>query len=310
MSTLKIGIIGLGDIAVKAYLPVMSRKKVEIHLYTRRDDTLVELALQYRFPHRHESLDSLIASGIVAAFVHVATAAHEAVVRQLLEHNIHVYVDKPVTYDYTSTERLVALAESKRLILMAGFNRRFAPAYTKLKMLDQVNMVIMQKNRRSLPGDVRTFVFDDFIHVIDTLLFLLPGESTNTTITGRISDGQLCHVLIQRQLPMGVTAIGIMNRDSGTVEESVEVFTPEEKWVVRDVFETTVYRDGHATRQKTGDWDSTLHKRGFEQITDSFLQAVSSGQSSAALARDILRTHQLCEQVVSELSHFPYNHNG
>lgn len=304
MSALKIGIIGLGDIAVKAYLPVMSRKKVEIHLHTRHNATLEALALQYRFQHRHQSLDSLIASGIVAAFVHAATAAHEAVVRQLLEHNIHVYVDKPVTYDYTSTEKLVALAESKRLILMAGFNRRFTPAYSKLKTLDGVNMVIMQKNRRSLPGDVRTFVFDDFIHVIDTLLFLLPEETANTTITGRISDGQLCHVTIQRQLPTGITAIGIMNRDSGTVEESVEVFTPEEKWVVRDVVETSVYRNGHATRQKTGDWESTLHKRGFEQITDHFLEAVSAGKSPAALSRDILRTHQLCEQVVAELSHF------
>lgn len=298
---MKVGIIGLGDIATKAYLPVMGRKRLEIHLYTRNENTLQELSAQYRFQHRHASLESIMDSGIQAAFVHTATASHDDIVEQLLDRGIHVYVDKPVTYNYSSTARLVALAQQKKVMLMAGFNRRFAPAYVPLRRLKDINMIVMQKNRKSLPGDIRTFIFDDFIHVIDTLLFLFPDTPGKISVTGRKSEGLLYHVVVQFQAANGTTAIGIMNRDSGTVEESLEVFTSSEKWVVNNLIDTTVLKDSHALRHRVGDWESTLSKRGFEQITAYFLQAVATGQWPAEVQKNLLRTHQVCEQIVAAL---------
>lgn len=42
---LKIGVIGLGDIAKKAYLPVFSGiSNVEFHLYTRNAEKLTEIS--------------------------------------------------------------------------------------------------------------------------------------------------------------------------------------------------------------------------------------------------------------------------
>lgn len=298
---MKVGIIGLGDIATKAYLPVMGRKHLDTHVYTRDEHKLQELSAQYRFQHRHESLESIMDSGIHAAFVHTATASHEVIVEQLLERKIHVYVDKPVTYDYPSTARLVALAEQKNVMLMAGFNRRFAPAYSALSQLKYINMIVMQKNRKSLPGDIRGFVFDDFIHVIDTLLFLFPEREGKISVTGRKSEGLLYHVVVQLHAANGTTAIGIMNRDSGTVQESLEVFTSSEKWVVNNLIDTTVLKDSHALHHRVGDWESTLSKRGFEQITAYFLQAAASGQWPAKMQTDLLLTHRICENIVDLL---------
>src|SRR5258706_15773133 len=258
---LKIGIIGLGDIAQKAYLPVISKKNVDIHLYTRNAETLLRLGEQYRIKNRHTSLESLINSGITGALVHAPTAAHENLVEQLLTHNIHVYVDKPITYDYSSSEKLVALAENKRLLLTVGFNRRYAPAYQKLKQLPNPNMIIMQKNRRALPGDVRTFIFDDFIHVIDTLLYLFPYPIEKLFVTGKKREGKLYHVVVQFTSPDGDTAIGIMNRDSGTVEERLEVFTSGEKRVVYNFSDVVVYQDKNETRLGSNNWETTLHRR-------------------------------------------------
>ena len=298
---LKIGIIGLGEIATKAYLPVMSGKDLEVHLFTRDENKLKELASLYRFHNSHDSLASLINSGIKAAFVHSSTSSHFSIVQQLLQSNIHVYVDKPVTYDYGSTSELLALAEKRGLVLMAGFNRRYAPAYADLRRLKSINMIIMQKNRKSLPGEVRTFVFDDFIHVIDTLLFLFPNPVEKMSVTGKKSKGLLDHAVIQFHSSDGTTAVGAMNRDSGTVEEKLEVFTPEEKWVVTNVTETIIHKDSHATRRAINDWESTLYKRGFVQITDAFLEMVVSSSSPRQLHQDILGTHEVCEQVVREL---------
>jgi len=299
---LKIGMIGLGDIATKAYLPVMSRKNLEVHLFSRNETRRRELAASYRFQNSHDNLSSLIGAGINAAFVHASTASHFHIVEELLESNIHVYVDKPVTYDYDSTAKLVSLADRKGLTLMAGFNRRYAPAYLHLKGLKDINMILMQKNRKSLPGDVRTFVFDDFIHVIDTLLFLFPRPLEKITVVGKQIKDLLYHVVIQLNVVDGTTAMGIMNRDSGTVEEKLEVFTPAEKWVVSNVAETMVSKDGHITRHASSDWESTLYKRGFEQITDAFLERVIKNFPPRQLHQEILRTHEICEHVVQELS--------
>jgi len=120
---LKIGVIGLGDIAQKAYLPVLCSKHLELHLYTRDQDRLSAIGNQYRLKNLHLSLESILNSGIQGAFVHTATESHEYIVEQLLLHNIHVYVDKPITYHYSSAKRLVELAGSKGLNLMVGFNR-------------------------------------------------------------------------------------------------------------------------------------------------------------------------------------------
>lgn len=298
---LKIGIIGLGDIARKAYLPVISKKKVEVHLYTRNETTISHVGELYRFSNLHQSLESLINSGIKGAFVHVPTTSHYLIVEQLLSHNIHVYVDKPLTYDYASSEKLVALAEKKDLILTVGFNRRYAPAYQKLRELQDPNMIIMQKNRKSLPGDVRTFIFDDFIHVIDTLLFLFPYPIEKLIVTGKKKDNILYHVVVQFVSADGATAIGIMNRDSGALEEKLEVFTSGEKRVVYNVSDIVVHQGKNETKLGASDWETMLHKRGFEQIIEDFLQSLESGIAPKISKPHVLLAHKICEEVVQKL---------
>jgi virulence factor len=299
----KIAIIGSGDIAQKAYLPVVSRRPVELHLFARNNALATDLARQYGIKYVHGSLDSLIRSGVRGAFVHTSTASHYEILTQLLTHGIHVYVDKPVTYEYASSERLFALAREKKVRLMVGFNRRYAPAYRSLRELQTVNMLVMQKNRKALPAKVRTFIFDDFIHVVDTLLYLSPHPKHNLTVSGRNRNGLLYHVAVQLTSPDGVIAIGIMNRDSGTVEEQLEVFTPDGKWQVNNVTDTVLYRDKNETRMGSNDWESTLYKRGFDQIVDEFLSCLEDdGITLQHQMPDPLATHKVCEEIVERLA--------
>jgi virulence factor len=299
---LKIGVIGLGDIAGKAYLPVLaSRADVELHLYTRNQEKLTKIGKQYRFGHLHPSLASLIESGVKGAFVHGATEAHFEILEQLLRHHIHVYVDKPITYDAASTRKLVELAERNGLVLMAGFNRRFAPAYQKLKEIAEPNMIVMQKNRMALPADVRTFIFDDFIHVVDTLRYLFPYPIERLLVTGRKKGDLLYHVTVQ-YIHSEVTAIGIMNRDSGTSEERLEVMSATEKRSVYNVSDVVLQQGRSETRMGSNDWEPTLQKRGFYQIVDAFIQAVATGTPPGVTAKDALETHDICERIVAELN--------
>ncbi|MBS8262847.1 gfo/Idh/MocA family oxidoreductase [Mesobacillus boroniphilus] len=298
---MKIGVIGLGDIAQKAYLPVFAEKSdVEFHLFTRDIAKLKNLAAKYRFSHIHLSLDELIESGVKGAFVHSATESHHEIVKQLLLAGIHVYVDKPIAYEYEKARELKELAEEKGLILMTGFNRRYAPAYKQLTELKEPNMVIMQKNRKALPGEIRHFILDDFIHVVDTLRFLFPYQIKQVNVTGKKSGAFLHHVVIQLQAEEG-TAIGIMNRDSGVVEEKVEVFQSNQKRTAVNVSDLFVQENRAETRHGGSDWEPTLHKRGFEQIIFDFIQAVGSNTSPLITANDSLKTHEICEKIVLKL---------
>lgn len=299
---LKIGVIGLGDIAQKAYLPVLCSRHLELHLFTRDHNRLSVIGNQYRIKNLHLSLESILTSGIQGAFVHTATESHEYIVEQLLLHNIHVYVDKPITYHYHSAKRLVDLAESRGLNLMVGFNRRYAPAYMQLKKVIDPNMIILQKNRHSLPADVRTFVFDDFIHVIDTIRYLFSYPVKEIIVRGMQTKGLLIHVLVQLIAENGAVAIAIMNRDSGTLEEKVEVFSSDEKITVSNLTDLKINRNKTEISSGINDWESTLSKRGFENIIAAFLQLVESGESSAFNMQDALLTHELCEKIVDELS--------
>lgn len=113
---MKVGCIGLGDIAQKAYLPVLTTLPgVELHLQTRTPATLARIAGVHHIPDErcHTDLDALLAQDLDAAFVHASTAAHPEIVTRLLEAGVPVYVDKPLAYELADSERLVRLAEER-----------------------------------------------------------------------------------------------------------------------------------------------------------------------------------------------------
>ncbi|WP_233711104.1 Gfo/Idh/MocA family protein [Lederbergia citrisecunda] len=298
---MKIGMIGIGDIAWKAYLPVLSQTKgIELHIFTRNKETLNDVAATYHIEHIYHNFEELLASGIEAAFVHSSTSSHEEIIDKLLDHGIHVYVDKPITYFGVSSTRLIEKAKEKGLILMVGFNRRFAPPYRQLTEVANPNMVIMQKNRGHHPADTRTFIFDDFIHVIDTLLYLFPYTIEEVIIRGKVKNGELYHVTLQLEASEG-TAIGIMNRDAGTTEEIVEVKSPDETRKVVNVSNITSHLNKQILDFGSDDWQPTLEKRGFYDIISQFLDLIrNKSLPYTGYDRD-LETHLLAEKIVQHL---------
>lgn len=295
---MKIGIIGIGDIAQKAYLPVMTRKKgIDIILCSRNENRLKEVADIYRGLRYVTNIKDLITAGIDAAFVHTATEAHYSICRELLESGVHVYVDKPVSYHVNEVRELFRLAKSMNLILRVGFNRREAPLVRSLKELEKPDLVICQKNRINSPSDIRTFIYDDFIHVVDTLRYLIDDNLIDYHITSRVENNLLYSVVLQL-VGSGCTAIGIMNRDSGKNEERLEFICPGEKHIIEDLNNLTVYKDGKEIRHKFGDWEPILYRRGFDQITDRFLNDVRENHGYMEKDEDSLETHELCEKIV------------
>ncbi len=297
---MKIGVIGLGSIAQKAYLPVMSEiAGVDWVLCTRNQAVLRQLKGKYRFTESAETIEKLIASGIDAAFIHTSTESHPAIIETLLNAGIHVYVDKPVSYYYDDAKRLTELAQQKQCIFMTGFNRRYAPMVSALKQVPERRYIYIEKNRVYLPDYARRFIFDDFIHVIDTIAYLSPDQVHDVSVSVQAHDGLLLQVMVKLEGEK-YTSVGIMNRDSGITEERMEVIGAGKKHTVRNLNTAIHYEDGEEKHKSFGDWEPVLKRRGFHDMIAHFLNCVSGKEQQYPSMEESLETHRLCELIVKK----------
>ncbi|EPC95610.1 dehydrogenase-like protein, partial [Lacticaseibacillus paracasei subsp. paracasei CNCM I-4649] len=83
---LTIGVMGLGTIAQKAYLPVYTQMQNQVHwvLSTRNDDKLQQLATQDGLAIAGTTLEDLDAQPLDAIMIHTPTETHYQYVKHFL----------------------------------------------------------------------------------------------------------------------------------------------------------------------------------------------------------------------------------
>lgn len=278
---MKIGVMGLGNIAQKAYLPVMDglRAEVEWHFYSRDEAKIQALAKQHNWEKVYSDKEAFLASGLEACFVHTPTATHGALIEELLLLGIHVFVDKPVSEDYQEVVALHHLAEERGLLLMTGFNRRFAPLNQQLKQVTNKNVIIAQKNRLAPKGQVKFEIFDMLIHVVDTVLYLLDDEISDVYYQVSAEEGYLKRAMITFETAT-TTAIASTNMEAGAHTETVEVQASGGTYLVSNLDQLSKNERGKMSTEGFSDWEGTLTKRGFESLIKAFVEAVRTGEGS------------------------------
>ncbi len=307
---MKLAMVGIGDIARKAYLPTMlSRQDIDLYLVTRNQTVLDEVGRAHGIvaSHRLKSVRQLLGQKIDAALVHAATDAHDEIVRELLRAGVHVYVDKPLDYSYDKSREMVALARCQKRILMVGFNRRYAPLYQEAREdLTNPAMVLMQKNRANSPQSVREAIFDDFIHVVDTIRSFLPSPVQRICVQGRQRRGALTQVAVH-MIGLNYTAMGVMNRINGADEEVLDVMGDGLKWSIREMRDGVRFEKQKKCEISVDAWSTVEKVKGFSGIVDEFLALVGANDLTKAekLADDALETHRLCEDIVRALQDQP-----
>lgn len=301
MPKLKIASIGLGKIAQKAYLPILANHpNIDPILCTRNTRTLNSLSNQYRISKTYSNLDELIRSKPDAAMVHSSTESHSAILLKLLKAKIPVFVDKPLSYSLEETEKILEIASKNRILLYVGFNRRFAPLIKTLSEIPNPIQISWQKNRVKLPGNPRIFIFDDFIHVVDSLRYLGKGTIQNLKVISRLKDEMLENIHVQWQ--QGETFLfGGMNRISGITEERIELFSEGNKYVINDLNSGSHFTNEKESILKFGNWESTLHKRGFVNMIDDWINVLNEENYKEESIEDIWETHQLCETILNKV---------
>lgn len=299
---MKMLVVGIGDVAKKAYLPVYAGlKNVNVYLVSRDEQKLQDIISTYRFEGGYTDLQAVPMTQIDAVMIHSTTAVHYEQAEYCIRKGKHVFIDKPITFTLEETERLVALAKEKGVHLVTGFNRRFATATEALKQVEQKNMILIQKNRTYKPATLREFIIEDFVHVVDTLRYLTDLHPVERfRITPRYEGDVLKQVMIHFHAG-GIEAIGWMNRDNGCTEEVMEVMSPSVKRVTRDVERVIDYSVDGIKEWPLDPWESNLKRRGFIDLIDDFIKLLNGEANKSVLAEDSLETHRLCEEILKNV---------
>lgn len=187
---LRWGIIGCGDVCEVKSGPAFNKiKNSALLAVMRRDEAKAkDYALRHNVPKYYSNADDLINDpDINAIYIATPPSSHEAYALQSMQAGKPVYIEKPLTTNSASCERMIAAEKKYQIPTVCAHYRRGLPLFQKVKMLVEEGVL----------GNVR---------LIDLRLFQSPTVNiiTKTDDNWRtnpdISGGGLFHDLAPHQL--------------------------------------------------------------------------------------------------------------
>jgi len=305
---MKLAIIGLGNIAQKAHLPVITQiPGLELLLCTRDKNTLKNLSRLYRIEQLYTDYRDLIKAGVDAVMIHSSTISHRQIATFFLQQGIPTFVDKPLADNACDCETLYELAAKHQQPLYMGFNRRFIPLYNQylpeLKNPNDHSSLLSlrwEKNRFNQPGDIRTFIFDDFIHPLDSVNLDAKNNLDDLYLTWQFKDQRLARLDVQWQ-QKNTLLHASMNRVYGATKERVSGNYENCAFEFDSFVSGKRWQDNQESVIALPDWTPMLTGKGFTAMIDDWLSVVEKGKLDQSVVERNLATHQLAELICQKI---------
>ena len=126
-ANLSVALVGCGAVVEQCHLPAFFRRsdcKVAA-LVDSNQKRAGQLAERYGIPHSLTDYRGLYELGIDAAIVALPNYLHAPASIDLLEHGIHVLVEKPMALSLSQCNAMIEAAQKKEVTLAVGLMRRF-----------------------------------------------------------------------------------------------------------------------------------------------------------------------------------------
>ncbi|MDD9155305.1 Gfo/Idh/MocA family oxidoreductase [Aliivibrio sp. S4TY2] len=304
---MKIGIIGLGDIAQKAYLPIITQlENVQPVFCTRNPEVLKQLAQKYRVDQYCENYQELLTLGVDAVMIHAATRVHFDIASFFLKNGVPTFVDKPLADSAEEVEQLYTIAAKHNQPLYVGFNRRHIPLYNQYLPelangeVGQLRSLRWEKHRHALPGDLRTFIFDDFIHPLDSINLNAQSTIDDLYITHQMQGNQLARLDVQWQV--GETLLhASMDRHFGITTERVSASYENQAFEFGSFVEGKIWHNSTEQKLSLKDWTPMLTSKGFENMIQDWISVVEKGKLATTTVDRNIASHQLAERIYQKI---------
>jgi predicted dehydrogenase len=172
---LRVAVVGAGVMGGYHVRVVAQSERCELARVVEPDASVGQpLADRYGAQWRPEADDFADLDAVVIA---TPTEHHADLVLRALDSGVPVLVEKPVTPDLATAERIVAAADERQVPIMCGFVERFNPAILTVQSMLNEPVHVTALRHSPYASRVRTGVaWDLLIHDVDASLRLLGHE--------------------------------------------------------------------------------------------------------------------------------------
>ncbi|WDR01314.1 Gfo/Idh/MocA family oxidoreductase [Devosia algicola] len=132
----KVGLIGLGEVAQLMHLPLLSDdRRFDISAITDVSPSLVDyVAGRYGEPARHADADALIGDpALDAVFILTPDYLHAELLEKAIRSGKHVFVEKPACLTADQLRPILDIPQRSGQVVFVGYMRRFSRPFLELK---------------------------------------------------------------------------------------------------------------------------------------------------------------------------------
>ena len=187
----KLALIGAGKMGISHLAILGAHKDVEVVGVCDKSKLVIGALKNYsKFPLFTDIDKMLNEAKPEAVVVALPTKLHYPIVKQLIERNIHVFVEKPFCLSVHEGEELTRMANEKKVINQVGYHNKFIGTFNEVKRLldasaigeiqhflaEAYGPVVIKKKQdtwRSDPSEGGGCLLDYASHVIDLVNFLV-----------------------------------------------------------------------------------------------------------------------------------------
>lgn len=162
MVSLRVGVVGLGQVAQITHLPVLSslRQLYEVIAVSDistelRDRVGDEYSISRRYPTAHDLLEK---EKVDVLFVLTPDETHAEIAVAALDAGVHVFVEKPLCLCVREAEDIRAAQQRSGRQVMVGYMRRYASAFLEAKKLLRTYNPLNYVRARGIMGENRLVI--------------------------------------------------------------------------------------------------------------------------------------------------------
>lgn len=259
---------------------------------------LKDVSRKYQIPSYKDYrklLDSL--DGVIIA---TPTETHYKIARDFLEHNTHVFIEKPITSQPEEANELIEIAHERGLVLEVGHLERFNPAFAKAFSSIKKPVFIEAYRASGFTGrstDVDV-VLDLMIHDIDLTLSFVRGEAREVKAQGiSLVTDKLDMVNARIEFIDGCVASLTASRMSAKKERTFKVFEKDRYFYI-DLLNGSLVS---TIRNKSGKIETTEYTTEKVDSVKSelieFIHSIKGEQNPTVRGEDGLRALTLANQI-------------
>jgi UDP-N-acetylglucosamine 3-dehydrogenase len=130
---MKILIVGCGYMG-ELHLRILKNKKLaDVAIYDKNKERLEEISQKYDIKEKYLDLNKALNNNVSGAIVCTPNNFHSENAIQIMDHGISVMVEKPISNSVTDAEKMIKIADKKKLFIFVGYTLRFVKPYIKIK---------------------------------------------------------------------------------------------------------------------------------------------------------------------------------